>query len=105
MDGAADVDPEVGPDAGEAGGVAAAPAIALPALAVLGAPDAGAFLRPVHWRGFTVRYDHWSHSSGILRCYATCRNPTHRKCFRYMQENRLPTRREVIAHLFGWAEL
>eukprot|EP00959_Pyramimonas_sp_CCMP1952_P137600 2879961-Pyramimonas_sp.AAC.1 len=30
MDGAADVDPAVGPDAGEAGGVAAAPVIALP---------------------------------------------------------------------------
>ena len=105
----ADDDAALG-DAGPvaSGGAATASAvvpIALPAVAVVGAPDAGAHLRPVHWNGFVVRYDRWSHSSGILRCYVACGNPDHHKCCRWMQENQCPSRREVVASLFAWAEL
>lgn len=49
-----------------------------------------------------VRFDFWSHSSGIQRAYARCQ--CHRACFRYRQMNHFARREEAIAYLTAWAQ-
>lgn len=78
---------------------------AMPAAMAIGLPDLNDELRPIMFGAYTARFDRWSHSSGVLRCYIKCANPEHRSCFRYMQMNQYPTRNAVLARLFAWAEL
>lgn len=83
-------------------------AVAVPPLALevaIGPRDANEDLQPVVFGRFTVRFDRWSHSSGILRCYVRCLASSHPACFRYMQVNRMPDRAAILATLIGWAEL
>ena len=111
----ADDDPpeEIDPDLVDAfgDGDRAAPAAeeAVPLAAfvgdVLAGVDARAVAQSIYLNGCTVRFDNWSHSSGILRLYTTCKEPTHHACHRYAQVNRFPTTREVAAYLVGWWEM
>lgn len=80
--------------------------MALP-VALAGAPGDDVFssLRPVSWRGFEVKFDRFSHTSGVLRAYGLCKSSSHRKCFRYAQTNTFPSRHALLAHLFAWMEL
>ena len=79
----------------------------------LGAPLGGDVLaeacRPVSLnvggRRFHVKFDFFSHSSGIQRGYVSCLNPDHRACYRYTQVNKFPTRRALVAYLMVWSEL
>lgn len=67
--------------------------------------DAMRSLRPILLRGCTIRFDNWSHTSGVLRAYTKCAEETHRACFRYSQVTRYGTVQEVIAYLIGWWEM
>ena len=93
---------------GPAAGHAPAP-LALPAALAVGEAaagvDLGELVRPIAWQGWTVRFDGWSHQSGVLRAYVRCTNTMHVACFRYMQVNQLGRQAEVVANLLGWAEL
>ena len=86
----------------------AAPPMVMPAVAAIGDVHAGpvaAYLRPVRWRGYTVRFDRWSHQSGQLRAYGVCNNIDHPACFRYTFTHKYSSRKELLSHLFCWCEL
>lgn len=61
------------------------------------------FNRPVRLPGcdIDVRYDFFSHTSGVRRAYARCL--AHRACFRYRQVNQFDSEAELLGYLFAWA--
>lgn len=50
-----------------------------------------------------VKWDGFSHSSGIQRGYTRCLDSDHEACYRYMQVNRASSRKEVCLTLSAWA--
>ena len=60
-------------------------------------------MRPAKCRGYEVKWDFFSHSSGIQRGYVRCRY--HRACFRYRQTNLHERKTELVSYLYHWAVL
>lgn len=76
----------------------------VPAAMAIGHHNVGLSPPPVTFEGMTARYDNFSHTNGILRCYVRCLNLEHRGCFRYVQTNLYNDSKELLGYLFAWAE-
>jgi hypothetical protein len=52
---------------------------------------------------YTIRFDGFSHASGIQRGYTRCHH--HMSCFRYTQVTMHSSRADLIGYLCAWAEM
>lgn len=87
--------------------------VAMPGLAAMHALGAAApgedalalACKLVEAMGVKVKFDFFSHSSGVQRGYVKCSNDSHVACWRYRQTNQFHNRKRLVAYLISWSLL